>query len=113
LEEHANGVTTRSRHTEIGDMRASRLKSAVIKHSVIIGSHRTSISLEDPFWRHLKEIARADGWPVSKLIAEIDGSRQYGNLSSAIRLFVLEHFRAKSNFAQPLDSRQTESQMVD
>jgi predicted DNA-binding ribbon-helix-helix protein len=113
LEERANGVTTRSRHTEIGDMRASRLKSAVIKHSVIIGSHRTSISLEDPFWRHLKEIARADGWPVSKLIAEIDGSRQYGNLSSAIRLFVLEHFRAKSNFAQPLDSRQTESQMVD
>jgi predicted DNA-binding ribbon-helix-helix protein len=77
------------------------MKSAVIKRSVIIGGHRTSISLEDPFWRHLKEIARADGWTVSKLIAEIDGSRQHGNLSSAIRLFVLEHFRANSNFAEP------------
>ena len=88
------------------------MKSAIIKRSVIIGRHRTSISLEDPFWCHLKEIARADGWTVSKLIAEIDGSRQRGNLSSAIRLFVLEHFRAKSNFAQP-DSRQTETQMAD
>jgi predicted DNA-binding ribbon-helix-helix protein len=73
------------------------VKSAVIKRSVIIGGHRTSISLEDPFWRNLQEIARAQGWTVSKLIVEIDGSRQYGNLSSAIRLFVLEHFRTKSN----------------
>jgi predicted DNA-binding ribbon-helix-helix protein len=88
------------------------VKSAVIKRSVIIGSHRTSISLEDPFWRHLKEIAQADGWTVSKLIAEIDGSRQHGNLSSAIRLFVLEHFRTKSNFMRPA-SRQTETQMAD
>jgi predicted DNA-binding ribbon-helix-helix protein len=88
------------------------VKSAVIKRSVIIGSHRTSISLEDAFWRHLNEIARAEGWTVSKLIAEIDGSGRYGNLSSAIRLFVLEHFRAKSNFTQP-DSRQTEAQMGD
>jgi len=44
------------------------------------------------------------------LIAEIDGSRQCGNLSSAIRLFVLEHFRTKSNFTQPA---RTESQMTD
>ena len=43
---------------------------------------------------------------------EIDGSRRYGNLSSAIRLFVLEHFRAKSNFTRP-DSRETKSQMAD
>jgi predicted DNA-binding ribbon-helix-helix protein len=88
------------------------VKSAVIKRSVIVGSHRTSISLEDVFWRHLNEIARAQGWTVSKLITEIDGRRQYGNLSSAIRLFVLEHFHAKSNFARP-ESRQTESQMAD
>jgi predicted DNA-binding ribbon-helix-helix protein len=49
---------------------------------------------------------------LSKLIAEIDENRQYNNLSSAIRVFVLEHLRAKSNFTQP-DSRQTESQMAD
>ena len=59
-----------------------------------------------------EEIAQAQGWTVSKLIAEIDGSRQYGNLSSAIRSFVPEHFRAKSNFTQS-DSRQTESQIAD
>ena len=67
------------------------MKSGVIKRSVVVGSHKTSISLEDAFWHHLNEIARAQGWTVSKLIAEIDGSRRYGNLSSAIRLFVLTH----------------------
>jgi predicted DNA-binding ribbon-helix-helix protein len=77
------------------------VKSAVIKRSVVVGRHKTSISLEDAFWRHLGEIARAQGWTISKLIAEIDNKRQYGNLSSAIRLFVLEHFRAKSNSTQP------------
>jgi predicted DNA-binding ribbon-helix-helix protein len=81
------------------------VKSAVIKRSIGVGRHKTSISLEDAFWRQLGEIARAQGRTVSKLIAEIDGSRQYGNLSSAIRLFVLEQFRAKSNSTQPDDRR--------
>jgi len=71
------------------------MKSGIIKRSVVIRSHKTSISLEDAFWRHLREIARAKGWTISKLIAQIDGRRKYSNLSSAIRLFVLAHFRAK------------------
>ena len=71
------------------------MKSLVVKRSVVIGKHRTSISLEDAFWHHLVEIARAQGWTISKLVAEIDNKRQYGNLSSAIRLFVFEHIRAK------------------
>ena len=79
------------------------MKSAVVKRSVIVGGHKTSISLEDAFWGHLREIAHEQGWTLSKLIAEIDGSRQYSNLSSAIRVFILEHFRAKANFReQPL-----------
>ena len=86
------------------------MKSAVIKRSVIVGRRRTSISLEDAFWNHLREIAREKGWTVSNLIAEIDGGRQCGNLSSAIRLFVLEHFRVTSNFTQP-SGRQTEAQV--
>jgi predicted DNA-binding ribbon-helix-helix protein len=81
------------------------MKSAVIKRSVVVGRHKTSVSLEDAFWRHLGEIARAQGKTVSKLIAEIDGSRQYSNLSSAIRLFLLEHFRAKPNSTPPDDRR--------
>ena len=77
------------------------MKSTVIKRSVVVGRHKTSISLEDAFWRDLQDIARAQGCTTSELIDEIEGSRQYGNLSSAIRLFVLEHFRAKSNIAPP------------
>ena len=63
------------------------MKSAIIKRSVIIDGHKTSISLEDAFWSDLKEIA------LSKLVTQIDETRQQGNLSSAIRLFVLEHIR--------------------
>jgi predicted DNA-binding ribbon-helix-helix protein len=72
------------------------MKSLVIKRSIIIGRHRTSVSLEDAFWSDLKEIARAQEATLSKLVTQIDGARQQGNLSSAIRLFVLEHIRGKN-----------------
>ena len=104
MEERANGVLL-SLAIPNRLHEGEPVKSAVIKRSVVVGRHRTSISLEDAFWRHLGEIARAQGWTVSKLIAEIDGSREYGNLSSAIRLFVLEHFRAKPNSTQRDDRR--------
>jgi predicted DNA-binding ribbon-helix-helix protein len=69
------------------------MKSPVVKRSIIIGGHKTSVSLEDAFWTDLKEIAHSQGATVSKLIAQIDDTRQQGNLSSAIRLYVLEHIR--------------------
>ena len=72
------------------------MKSLVVKRSIVIGRHRTSVSLEDAFWSDLKEIARAQEATVSKLVTQIDGARQQGNLSSAIRLFVLEHIRGKN-----------------
>ena len=55
--------------------------------------HKTSISLEDEFWESLREIAKGRGEPISKLIAGIEEGRQFANLSSAIRLFVLRHYR--------------------
>jgi predicted DNA-binding ribbon-helix-helix protein len=70
------------------------MKSAIIKRSVVIAGHKTSISLEDAFWRGLKEIARDQQATLSNIVAEIDKKRQYGNLSSAIRLFVLDRVRA-------------------
>ncbi len=73
------------------------MKSAILKRSVVVGGHKTSVSLEDPFWDQLREIAHAQRWTLSKLIADIDEGRQYKNLSSAIRLFVLEYVRAKAN----------------
>jgi predicted DNA-binding ribbon-helix-helix protein len=69
------------------------MKSTVVKRSVVIAGHKTSVSLEDAFWGGLREIAQAEGATLSETVAEIDRTRRQGNLSSAIRLFVLEHTR--------------------
>jgi predicted DNA-binding ribbon-helix-helix protein len=69
------------------------LKSYIVKRSIVIDGHKTSISLEDAFWSGLKEIAHTQRATVSKIVAEIDKTRQQGNLSSAIRLFVLDQVR--------------------
>ena len=73
--------------------REAGMKSPVVKRSVVIGGHRTSVSLEEAFWDGMKEISRERGKTLSELVSEIDDKRQQGNLSSAIRLFVLDHFR--------------------
>jgi predicted DNA-binding ribbon-helix-helix protein len=73
------------------------MKSPVVKRSIVIAGHKTSVSLEDAFWRGLKEIAIGRDKTLSDLVAEIDTERQHGNLSSAIRLFVLDHYWAKTN----------------
>jgi len=68
-------------------------KSRVEKRSVVIAGHRTSVCLEDPFWMAVKEIAAGREMTVSDLVAVIDSQRHHGNLSSAIRLFVLDFYR--------------------
>jgi len=68
------------------------MKSLVAKRSICIVGHKTSITLEDAFWNGLKEIASVRDKTRSELVAEIDSERQ-GNLSSAIRLFVLDFYR--------------------
>jgi predicted DNA-binding ribbon-helix-helix protein len=73
------------------------MKSPVVKRSIVIAGHKTSVSLEDAFWTGLKDIASARNATLSDLVASIDGGRQQGNLSSAIRLFVLEYYRAQAN----------------
>jgi predicted DNA-binding ribbon-helix-helix protein len=69
------------------------MKSPVIKRSIVVAGHKTSVSLEDAFWKGLKEIADDRDVTLSDLVSSIDTDRQQGNLSSAIRLFVLDHFR--------------------
>jgi predicted DNA-binding ribbon-helix-helix protein len=69
------------------------MKSRVVKRSIVIAGHKTSVSLEDGFWTSLKEIAGERHMTLSDLVASIDTDRQYGNLSSAIRLFVLDFYR--------------------
>lgn len=72
------------------------MKSPVVKRSIVIAGHKTSVSLEDAFWKGLKEIATGRDMTLSDLVASIDTDRHYGNLSSAIRLFVLDHYVARS-----------------
>lgn len=69
------------------------MKSPVVKRSIVIAGHKTSVSLEDAFWKSLKEIADDRDATLSDLVSSIDTDRQRGNLSSAIRLFVLDHYR--------------------
>jgi predicted DNA-binding ribbon-helix-helix protein len=69
------------------------MKSSIVKRSIVVDGHKTSVSLEDPFWIDLKKIAHTQQATLSGLIAKIDATREQGNLSSAIRLFVLQHFR--------------------
>ena len=69
------------------------MKSRVVKRSIVIAGHKTSVSLEDGFWNALKKIAIARGTTLSNVASSIDAERQYGNLSSAIRLFMLGFYR--------------------
>jgi predicted DNA-binding ribbon-helix-helix protein len=71
------------------------MKSPVVKRSIVIAGHKTSVSLEDAFWKSLKEIAGTRDLTLSDLVASIDTDRRHGNLSSAIRLFVLDHYRSQ------------------
>ena len=71
------------------------MKSLVVKRSIVIAGHKTSVSLEDAFWRGLKEIAQVQQMTMSDIVGEIDVGRQQGNLSSAIRLFVLDKARTR------------------
>jgi predicted DNA-binding ribbon-helix-helix protein len=71
-------------------------KSPVVKRSIVLGRHKTSVSLEHPFWSSLKEISKEREIPLAELISEINADRQQANLSSALRVFVLNHFKARA-----------------
>jgi predicted DNA-binding ribbon-helix-helix protein len=70
------------------------MKSPVVKRSIVIAGHKTSVSLEEAFWNGLKEIAALQRTTLSELAASIDKGRVEGNLSSAMRLYVLNYYRA-------------------
>ncbi len=64
-----------------------------LKRSLTLRGHRTSVSLEAPFWEALREIAAARGVSVQRLVGEVDAGRGGQNLSSALRVFVLDAVR--------------------
>lgn len=70
------------------------MKSPIVKRSIVIAGHKTSVSVEEAFWTALKDIAANRGTTIAELVAAIDADRRHANLSSAVRLFVLDHFRS-------------------
>jgi len=79
---------------------APTVNSPIIKRSVIVRGHKTSISLEDPFWAEIRTIASDKKIKISDLVTEIDLDRNGANLSSALRVFVLTHYRRHSRTAE-------------
>jgi len=79
------------------------MKSMIVKRSVLIGGHKTSVSIEDPFWKGLKAIADERDMNLSDLVTSIDSARRQSNLSSAIRLYVLDYYQ--SALKSPAGSR--------
>jgi len=83
------------------------MKSLVAKRSIAIAGHKTSVTLEEAFWNGLKEIASDRNLTLSELVTAIDSERPNANLSSAIRLFVLDHYRTMTGSAT--DTRKSET----
>ena len=69
------------------------MKSSVIKRSIVLGGHKTSVSLEDAFWNGLRDIAERRQENLSRLIGNINAKRRHGSLSSACRLYVLRDYQ--------------------
>jgi predicted DNA-binding ribbon-helix-helix protein len=76
------------------------VKSLVLKRSVVVAGHKTSVCLEEEFWKSVKEIAGERNMTVTELVGEIDVNRQHANLSSAIRLFVIGVYRDQIDLAK-------------
>jgi predicted DNA-binding ribbon-helix-helix protein len=72
------------------------MKSPVVRRTITVAGCKTSVSLEDAFWRGLKDSASSRRMTLSDLIGSINAERQHANLSSALRLFVLNHYRARA-----------------
>jgi predicted DNA-binding ribbon-helix-helix protein len=81
--------------------RRPKVKSLVAKRTIVVGARKTSVSIEPAFWTDLKEIAASGNLTLSELVTHIDRDRQHPNLSSAIRLFVLDHYRLLADEAAP------------
>ena len=72
------------------------MEKSLVKRSIVVRGHKTSVSLEDPFWIAIKEVASFKSLTTSELVSQIDTDRKHSNLSSAIRLFVLDHYMSRA-----------------
>jgi predicted DNA-binding ribbon-helix-helix protein len=86
------------------------MKSAIIKRSVVVNGHKTSVSLENEFWEALRDVADEQSVKLSTLVQQIDRGRANANLSSAIRVFVFDHYRNLND--GPTPRRQADKELA-
>jgi len=72
------------------------MNSPIPRNTIVLARRKTSVSLEDAFWQGLKDIAKSRQMTLSDLVSSIDLDRERSNLSSALRLFVLNHYQARA-----------------
>jgi predicted DNA-binding ribbon-helix-helix protein len=84
------------------------MKSLVEKRSIVLAGHKTSVSLEDAFWGSLRNIAKSRNVTLSALVTGIDSARQHQNLSSAVRLFVLNYYRDRLDIRRKHEAAQSD-----
>ena len=92
--------------------RRTAMKSLILKRSIIIARQKTSVSLENEFWQALKQIAAGLDMPMAELVHQIGRQREYGNLSSALRLYVLEHYLGRARGRRDGEAAQEAVQKV-
>jgi predicted DNA-binding ribbon-helix-helix protein len=102
--DEAEAGDQRSKKTANGYRRRRAMKSTVVKRSVVVAGHKTSVSLEDAFWENLRDIAKARRVTLSDLVGGIDTNREHANLSSALRLFVLDHCQKRAASGMVVDN---------
>jgi predicted DNA-binding ribbon-helix-helix protein len=71
------------------------MRSEITKRSIVVKGHKTSVTLEDPFWSGLREIATERSCTLGGLVAQIDSERQNSNLSSALRIYILNYYLSR------------------
>ena len=85
------------------------MKSSVVKRSIVIDGKKTSICLEDPFWSGFKEIAQEGHVTLSELVTRIKSEQAVGNFSSALRVYILSHYRERRAAEAPTHEASTAS----
>jgi predicted DNA-binding ribbon-helix-helix protein len=95
----------RRKRTVLSAARGKIMQTAVIKRSIVLDGHKTSVSLENEFWNALREIAVRENTTLSTLVGKIDHDRNSCNLSSAIRVHVFSYFRARMGNQEPVQAR--------
>ena len=108
-----NGRSAMPNFKDAAPTEETTMQSAVVKRSIVIAGHKTSVSLEDDFWNALKEIKRSNNMTLSSLVADIDVRRLHANLSSAIRIFVLQHYRSQTSHGSRAQNPQTSGSIED